>query len=179
MTAPTVSPSLSDLEYIEYLDGNGRINQELQKTIGVYAIFDRHKQLQFVGFSRDIYLSLKQHLVRQPQTCYWLKVKAIDRLSRKVLEEIVAAWIAENGATPMGNGEAKAIWTQPIDTKPNMTEEEKAQYQENDELGRAKILKRVARRVEAEVKQRLSERGVTMDIRFNPKLKERGLLDLK
>ncbi len=179
MTAQTAATSLSSLQYIEYLDDNGCIDEDFQKTIGAYAIFDRHKQLQYVGFSRDIYLSLKQHLVRQPQNCYWLKVKAIDRLSRKVLEEITAAWITENGATPVGNAEAKHIWTEPIDAKPSMTDEEKAQYQQSSELEQTKILKRVARRVEAEIKKRLSERGVTMDIRFNPKLKERGLLDLK
>lgn len=179
MTARTASPSLSDLEYLEYLDDDGNINEELQKTIGVYAIFNCQKQLQYVGFSRDIYLSLKQHLVRQPQSCYWLKIKAIERPSRKVLEEILAAWIAENGTTPVGNGEARDIWTEPIDAKPYMTDEEKAQCQEADELGQTKILKRVARRVQAEIEQRLRERGVTMDIRFNPKLKERGLLDLK
>ena len=60
-----------------------------------------------------------------------------------------------------------------------MTEEEKAQYNQNDELGQIKIRKKVARRVEADIQQQLSDRGVTMNIRFNPKLKEKGLLDLK
>lgn len=60
-----------------------------------------------------------------------------------------------------------------------MTETEKAQYQQNDELGQIKILKQVARRVEETVKEQLKQRGVNMDIRFNPKIKEQGLLDLK
>lgn len=60
-----------------------------------------------------------------------------------------------------------------------MTEEEKAQYNQSDELRKTKILKQVARRVEAGIKEQLRDRGVNMDIRFNPKLKEQGLLDLK
>ncbi|NJL52965.1 MAG: GIY-YIG nuclease family protein, partial [Hydrococcus sp. SU_1_0] len=35
------------------------------------------------------------------------------------------------------------------------------------------------RRVEAQILKQLSDRGVAMEIRFNPKLKEKGLLDLK
>jgi|GEM_PF-3436174 len=46
----------------------------------VYAIFDQKKVLQFVGYSRDVYLSLKQHLVRQPQQCYWLRFKLLNAL---------------------------------------------------------------------------------------------------
>lgn len=179
MTTKSEISTLASLEYLPYLDENGCQSYATQKKIGVYAIFDRDRQLQYVGYSRDIYLSLKQHLVRQPYGCYWLKLKTIDRPSRSILEEIKQAWIAENGVTPPGNEAKETIWTQPIDAKPTMTEEEKAQYQQSEELGRIKILKKVARRVEETVKEQLSERGVNMDIRFNPKIKEQGLLDLK
>lgn len=179
MTTQTETPSLSSLEYLAYLNEDGSIREDVVGKIGVYAIFDREKTLQYVGYSRDIYLSLKQHLVRQPQNCYWIKLQTIARPSRKILEAIASAWIDQNGVTPVGNGEANAAWTQAIDAKVTMTEEEKAQYQQNDELGQIKMLKKIARRVEADLKQRLSTRGVTMDIRFNPKLKEKGLLDLK
>ena len=179
MTIQSEIPTLASLEYIPYLDENGSLSEDTQRKIGVYAIFARDRQLQFVGYSRNIYLSLKQHLVRQPQACYWLKIQTIDRPSRSILEEIKQAWIAENGTTPPGNGEEEKIWTQPIDAKPTMTESEKAQYQQSDELGQIKIYKKVARRVEETVKEQLKTRGVNMDIRFNPKIKEQGLLDLK
>lgn len=171
--------SLSSLEYLAYLNSDGCIDEDLQGKIGVYAIFNQARQMEYVGYSRDIYLSLKQHLIRQPDHCYWVKLQTIDRPSRKILEDISSAWISENGQTPEGNGERKSIWTEPIDANPSMTEEEKAQYQQNDELGQIKILKKVARRVEADIQQKLSDRGVSMNIRFNPKLKEKGLLDLK
>jgi hypothetical protein len=42
-----------------------------------------------------------------------------------------------------------------------------------------KLLKQVSRRVEAQILEALKSRGVQTEIRFNPKLKENGLLDLK
>jgi hypothetical protein len=60
-----------------------------------------------------------------------------------------------------------------------MTEVEKAQLDVLDELELSKLLKNVARRVEAEILAELESRGVRSEIRFNPKLKESGLLDLK
>lgn len=170
---------LANLTYLPYLDENGHLPQQLQSQIGVYAIFDEAQTLQLVNYSRNIFLSLKQHLVRQPQSCYWLKVQTIDRPNRTVLENIRDAWIAENGTTPPGNGASAGKWTEPIDAKITMTDEEQSSYAASDELGQMKLLKNVARRVEAEIKATLTERGVQEEIRFNPKLKEKGLLDLK
>ncbi|MGK7876444.1 MAG: GIY-YIG nuclease family protein [Xenococcaceae cyanobacterium] len=178
MATQTEILSLTSLEYIPYLDKNGYITESFQGQIGVYAIFDQDKVLQFVGYSRDIYLSLKQHLVRQPKSCYWLKVQTITRPSRTILEGIRQAWIEENGSIPPGNGADEAKWNQPIDAKPAMTEAEKEEYQQSEELAQMKLLKKVARRVEAEIKEQLKARGVQMHIRFNPKIKEKGLLDL-
>jgi len=179
MTAQTEISSLNSLEYIPYLDENGCISEDFLGKIGVYAICDREKNLQFVGYSRDIYLSLKQHLVRQPQNCYWVKVQTITRPSRTILEEIRQAWIAENGTIPPGNSNDEAKWTQAIDAKLTMSEAEKTEYNKGTELDRTKLLKKVARRTEEAVQQLLRERGVQMELRFNPKLKEQGLLDLK
>lgn len=170
---------LPKLEFIPYLNENGEINSEWEKTIGVYAIFDAEKTLQFVGYSRDISRSLKQHLVRQPQHCYWVKLQTIDRPSRSILEEIKESWLAENGTIPRGNSLEQSAWSDPIDVKLAMTDREKEAYAQADEMTQMKLLKNIARRVEADIKETLSDRGVTMDIRFNPKLKEQGKLDLK
>jgi hypothetical protein len=173
------TPTLTSLEYLPYLNDSGETTEQFSGKVGVYAIFDQTKLLQFIGYSRDVSLSLKQHLVRQPEGCYWLKVETIDRPSRTILEEIRDAWILENGATPAGNGAEEAIWNQPIDAKVKMTEDEKKAYAATDEMGQIKTLKQVARRVEAEVLAMLAARGVKMQIRFDPKLKEEGLLNLK
>jgi hypothetical protein len=180
MTTET-SIALSSLEYIPYIDDSGQLPEYFQGKIGVYAVFNQEKDLEFVGYSRDVYLSLRQHLVRQPQHCYWVKVQTIERPSRAILENIEKAWIEENGSVPVGNGENKDKWTQAIDTKVIMTAEEKSSYESpnNDEIAQMKIIKNVARRVEAEILKVLEARGLQMQIRFNPKLKEEGFLDLK
>ena len=179
MSLETEIPVLENLEFLPYLDNQGLLDEKLSGKIGIYAIFDQNKNLQFVGYSRDIYLSLKQHLVRQPKKCYWLKVQTIDRPSRSILESTKQQWITENNAIPEGNSEQENLWTQPIDAKLTMTEEDKLRYNSNDELGQIKLLKSIAKRLEAQILETLSDRGVKVEIRFNPKLKEQGLLDLK
>lgn len=179
MSTETDNPSLRDLEYIPYIGASGQLPEQFQGKVGVYAIFDRSKVLQYVGYSRDVDLSLKQHLVRQPQNCYWLKVQTIDRPSRTILESIRNTWTAENGSIPPGNGSDEAKWTQPIDAKVAMTVDEQTHYTSSDDLTQSQLLKTAARRVEQQILAELESRGVQMQIRFNPKLKEKGLLDLK
>jgi hypothetical protein len=172
-------PSLASLEFLPYIDDQGELPSELSAKIGIYAIFDRDRSLQFVGYSRDMYLSLKQHLVRQPDSCYWVKYHAIEKPSRSILETTQTAWIEENGSMPIGNGEANSRWLDPIATQHTMTPAERDNYDKLDGLGQIKLLKQVARRVEETILNQLRERGIKTEIRFNPKLKEQGLLDLK
>jgi hypothetical protein len=174
-------PALANLDFFPYIDDKGQLPELFQGKIGVYAIFNQAQELKFVSYSRDVYLSLKQHLVRQPQECYWVKVQTIERPSRSVLENIEKAWIAENGNVTLGNEDYKQTWTQPINVKPLMTIEEQTEYQNpaHDELAQMKIVKNIARRVEAEILLLLKNRGLQEQFRFNPKLKEEGLLDLK
>lgn len=178
MTTDTI-PTLANLEYVTYIDANGQLPEQFQGKVGVYAIFAQDKSLQYVGYSRDVYISLLSHLVRQPQKCYWLKVQTIDRPNRTILENIRDAWINENNSIPDGNATEESKWTQPIDAKIAMTPDEQKDYTATDEITQVKLLKNAARRVEGEILALLESRGVKMQIRFNPKLKEKGLLDLK
>ena len=69
MTPDNQIPNLQDLSFIAYLTADGNLDETWQGKIGVYAIFDQEKNLQWVAYSRDIYVSLKQNLVRKPQSC--------------------------------------------------------------------------------------------------------------
>lgn len=172
-------PPLVSLEFLPYLTDEGSIPEVFQGKLGAYAIFDQAQTLQYVGFSRNVLLSLKQHLTRCPQQCHWVKLWEVSRPSRTLLEEIRQAWIAENGETPSGNGAAEARWSQAIDAKTQIMPDEQAAYDAADDAGKIKVLKQLARRIEAEVKADLEARGVTEAFRFDPKLKEQGLLTLK
>ncbi|MDB9467593.1 GIY-YIG nuclease family protein [Dolichospermum circinale CS-1225] len=181
MTTEISLPTLASLNYYPYIDDHGELIADFQGKIGVYAIFNQDKNLQFIGYSRDIYLSLKQHLVRQPQNCYWVKVQTIERPNRTILESIESVWISENADNSITKAIFKQKWTNPIDVKESMTPEEKENYHNIgiDELEKSKVLKTVARRVEEEILAILEARGLKTQIRFNPKLKEAGLLDIK
>ncbi len=169
-------PELADLPYLPYIDAQGLLPEFAPRQVGVFAIFDAEQSLQFVGYSRDIVISLKQHLVRQPQACQWIKIHLIDKPNRTVLEEIVAAWTA--GKQPPGNGKAAQNWQESIDCRHAMTAEETAKFPEMEEIAQSKLLKQAARRVEATIMAKLQARGLQTEIRFNPKTKERGLLDI-
>lgn len=179
MTTNLQTPSLASLDWTPYLTPDGTMVDTWAGQVGVYAIFDADKTLQYVGYSRDVFSSLKQHLIRRSPLCYWVKVQTITKPNRTALEAMRDAWIAENGTCPLGNGEDEPLWTQPIDAKLQMTDEEQAAYARQDDMGKTKTLKQVARRVEAQVLEQLQQRGVTMPVRFDPKLKESGLLNIK
>ncbi|MGG6283134.1 GIY-YIG nuclease family protein [Leptolyngbya sp. AN03gr2] len=169
-------PALTDLEFLPFINPEGQLLEQFQGKVGIYAIFDQTQTLKYIGFSRDVFLSLRQHLVRCVSDCYWVKVQIVDRPSRTILETIRTTWLTENGS-PL---EDESKWTQPIQVKPLMTDEERSTYEKApDELTQIKTLKNVARRVEAEIMAQLKARNVQAEIRFNPKLKEEGLLDLK
>ena len=169
---------LADLPFCPYLNHEGGLPTDLQRQIGIYAIFDRDQSLRYVGYSRDVYQSLKQHLVRQPEACWWYKLQAIDRPSRSTLEAWRQAWITESGDFSL-SPEEEAAWADAIDAKQTMTAAEQSEYVALGEIEQIKYLKKVARRLEAQIVKTLETRGVKMDLRFNPKLKEEGLLDLK
>lgn len=173
-----VPPALDDLAWLPFLDAAGQLPAGLDRSIGAFAVFDRDRTLQYISYSRDLGLSLRQCLVRCPEACYWVKVQPIERPSRAVLEGICAAWLAA-AAVPPGNGAEGDRWGRAIDAKATMTPEDQAQLDGAiDDHRRGKILKQIARRLEDTIHTQLTERGVGFEIRFNPKLKEQGLLDL-
>lgn len=173
-------PSLTPLSFIPYINDEGHLPDAFSGKIGIYAIFDRHHTLQCVGYSRDVLMSLRQHLVRCPDQCHWVKVATIDRPSRAILEEIQARWIEENGTVPEGNGDRHAIWANPIDATAHATPDEQDRLANTpDGLERSKILKSIARRIEADIKAQLEQRGLTDSIRFDPKMKDKGVLSVK
>ncbi len=181
MQATSEPPSLGELESFPYIDGEGQLPHQFEGKIGVYAIYTDTQELAYIGYSRDVSLSLKQHIVRQPQQCYGVKVYTVERPNRTLLEDIKAAWIAENGQVPQGNTDALMTWEQPIDVKARMLPEESAKYLDPqlDDKQHLTALKQAARRIEQEILEVLANRGVQEALRFNPKLKENGYLDLK
>ncbi|MDG2992184.1 GIY-YIG nuclease family protein [Candidatus Synechococcus calcipolaris G9] len=169
---------LSDLDFLPFLDAEGYVQPALMGKVGAYAIFNQDQKLEYIGYSRDVHLSLKQHLVRRPDHCYWIKSQCIERPDRTLLEQIRQHWITEAGM-PAGNEGDRSLWEQAIDIRPFLSQDEQEAYNNLDELAQQKFLKQAARRREAEIFDHLARRSVQEPLRFNPKLKDSGLLDLK
>ncbi|MDS3859415.1 GIY-YIG nuclease family protein [Thermosynechococcaceae cyanobacterium BACA0444] len=179
MARSVTVPPLAELPLIPYLTATGLVDPRAMGQIGVYAICDQGLAVQYIGFSRDIYLSLRQHLVRQPQACYGFKFYPVERPNRTQLEEIRQQWLNELEAIPPGNDTQQGAWENAIDVKTRMSPAMQQEWAGLDEMGQMKYLKDLARQAEQEIFQVLEARHVTELLRFNPKLKENGLLDLK
>lgn len=174
---------LAELEFVPYLTEEGLVAKVDTTGVkaSVYAVYDESKTLQYIGVSRGIQQSLRLHLARRPTQTYFFKVQNIARPSRSLLEIIKDSWIEENGSTPEGNdeGERQEIWEASFNVMPLFTEEDKIFVEEKKQAGREDSgIKTVARRFEGEIVEILKERGVTENLRFDPKLKAKGLLDL-
>lgn len=169
-------PNLADFDPQPFLTEAGEIDPCYEKRIGVYAIFAQDRTLQCVGYSRNLAVSLLQHLVRQPDHCHWLTVYIIDRPDRQLLTQIQSHWLV--GQSPPGNGEDHKLWCEPINVQNYWTVEEATAVDQCEAGDKPKLLKKIARRLEAEIVKKLEIRGVKQNIRFNPKLKEQGLLDI-
>ncbi|MCO5606072.1 hypothetical protein L7F22_060259 [Adiantum nelumboides] len=175
---------LKDLEFVPYLNEDGLITNcsDPSSKACVYAIFDSNRVLHYIGISRQVHSSMRLHFARMPLKCYFVKIQTINKPSRSLLELIREKWIEENGSCPSGNnsGPEQNMWENPLDCKPLMTDEES---QKLEEAGagppKAKVLKNVARRIEAQLEKSFLARNCKERLRFDPKLKEKGLLDLK
>lgn len=181
--------ALASLDVLPYLSEIGLLPSGLEQVVGIYVIRDNLKSVEdprdqvvrYIGYSRDIAQSLKLHLVRQPSACYWLQVLPITRPSRQALEAQRQVWFSELGYVPEGNQHEPSPWEVPVDIKTDLSEAERVALTDPklDDVQRTKRLKQAVRDREAILLAYLAERNCQLELRFNPKLKEQGLLDLK
>ncbi len=81
------------------------------KIAGVYAVLNRDRQLQYVGYSRNVPLSLSGHVTQVGEdACAFLRLKTFKFPKREEMEQLRDAWISENGNVPSGNGDDSDRW---------------------------------------------------------------------
>jgi predicted GIY-YIG superfamily endonuclease len=103
------------------------------KIAGVYAVLDSQQQTQYVGYSRNVLLSLNGHLAQNGEkTCAFVRVQAFKFPKRTEMEELQDAWIAELETLPSGNGDESDRWASSIGevAKAAMSEAERQEYEE-------------------------------------------------
>ncbi|MGF1513329.1 MAG: GIY-YIG nuclease family protein [Elainellaceae cyanobacterium] len=74
------------------------------KVAGVYAVLDRDRQPQFIGYSRSVTRSLRGHLTQKGDAvCAFVRVQPFQFPKRDAMEALRDEWIAALPSPPPGN----------------------------------------------------------------------------
>jgi hypothetical protein len=81
------------------------------KLAGVYAVLDCDRQVQYIGISRNVMLSLNSHIAQLgSDTCTFVRVKTFKFPKRSEMEALQDAWLDEIDYMPPGNSEQSSLW---------------------------------------------------------------------
>jgi hypothetical protein len=88
---------------------------ENSKIAGVYAVLDRDRLYQYIGYSRDVLRSLKGHISQNgTQVCSYIRVKTFKFPKRQEMEALKAQWLSELNYIPTGNTGDGDTWASTI-----------------------------------------------------------------
>ncbi len=103
------------------------------KIAGVYAVLNGDRQTQYIGYSRNVALSLRGHLTQLGQdTCAFVRVQSFDFPKRDDMEALQNSWIAELETIPPGNKADSELWATTVGSAAiaAMSEAERQAYDE-------------------------------------------------
>lgn len=151
-----------------------------ENSPGVFAIFSASGAPQHICISRDVAISLRRCLARCPDESHLFSAHYLPRPSRTAFAALKTSWLdAVGGAVGNDDGEVQKAWESPIDVRAQLNDEEIEEMRDCLPGADKKILRRAANRIEDEIVEGLGERGVTEKLRFAPKIKDTGLLDIE
>lgn len=167
------------------ISDEGAVAPEVQiGSVGVYAIFDSSRRARHIGLSRDVATSLRRALARRPDDSYYYAAHIVTRPNRQLLESVRDGWIQHEDGHIDGcdGGKEQQRWESPVDVMSDnapISDEDRSLLRECEDGQREKILKKVCRNVQNSIENKLKARGLTEKLKFAPKLKSRGLLDVE
>jgi hypothetical protein len=103
------------------------------KIAGVYAVLDLEHRTQYIGYSRNVLLSLNGHVAQNgEQKCAFVRVQNFKFPKRQEMEDLRDAWIAELDRTPPGNAAENGMWASTVGevAKAAMSEAQRQAYEE-------------------------------------------------
>ena len=103
------------------------------KVAGVYAVLDRDRLYQYIGYSRDVSRSLKGHIAQNGQICAYIRVQTFKFPQRQAMETLKSTWLAHLDYTPEGNtDQGSGLWARTIGAaaKATMSAAEKDAYED-------------------------------------------------
>jgi hypothetical protein len=114
----------TELKVIPELENNGTEvlpiatwceSSQNTKVAGVYAVLNEKHDTQYVGYSRNVLLSLNSHVAQLGQsTCAFVKVQTFKYPKRTEMENLRDAWINELTSIPPGNDAERGLWASTI-----------------------------------------------------------------
>lgn len=159
-------PSLTDLPVNGFINSHGRINPPVEPdtAASVFAVLDKNKKVQYIGFSKDLRNSLRILMGRRPEFCYFYKMFNLPALDQAIMMEARKKWMSELGIAPEGNADPtqRQFWEQPVAAV------------SISERGKAAAAKAKARTM----LQMFTDRGITEEMVYDPKLLEEGKCDV-
>ncbi|MEG5061096.1 GIY-YIG nuclease family protein [Microcoleus sp. A2-C5] len=85
------------------------------KVAGVYAVIDASSNTQYVGYSRNILLSINGHIAQNgAENCAFVRVQTFKFPKREEMESLRDTWIAELGTIPPGNDVDSEMWASTV-----------------------------------------------------------------
>ncbi|KAL3700523.1 hypothetical protein R1sor_018545 [Riccia sorocarpa] len=113
--AASSSSSVQKLGDVDSVELTNESCKGFPASPGVYAIFDKEGELQYIGISRRVSASIQSHLQDLPELCASAKVCVVDAQDKSALTEAWRLWIQEyvdtSGKVPPGNVQGNTTWT--------------------------------------------------------------------
>lgn len=111
--------------------------REVERPVGVYALHDSKRNMQYVGYARNMVLAVRGHLARVgEERCAFVRAMVFANRamqSRAALQREADNWLAEAGTLPPGNGAEAELWdggkTSSVDAS-LMSVDELAEYED-------------------------------------------------
>lgn len=103
------------------------------KVAGVYAVLNEKQQVQYIGYSRNVLLSLNSHAAQNGHdACAFVRVQTFKFPKRQEMEKLREVWLSELDYIPSGNGAETAMWADTVGeaAKAAMTVSERQAYEE-------------------------------------------------
>ncbi len=103
------------------------------KVAGVYAVLDTEHRTQYIGYSRNVLLSLNGHVTQNGKDkCAFVRVHTFKFPKREEMESLRDQWISELDSIPPGNSSDREMWASTIGeaAKAAMSAAERNAYEE-------------------------------------------------
>ncbi|XP_073008364.1 monothiol glutaredoxin-S12, chloroplastic [Typha latifolia] len=116
----------ADAEIVPVPQATEELEAAFPSAPGVYGVYDKDGELQFIGVSRNIAGSIATHIKLVPGLCCSVKVGLLDDAAadRAVLTNAWKTWMEEHitasGKIPPGNETGNNTWVRRTQQKPNL-----------------------------------------------------------